>query len=77
MESEYSLWNRRDFLKVSGIFAALGMAGAKAATAQEHAERTARPADTHCFPLSALTVHSSVHKNCRTEVVGGCLAQEM
>ena len=35
MESECSFWNRRDFLKVGGTYAAaLGMAGAEAASAQ-------------------------------------------
>ena len=50
MESESSFWNRREFLKVGGTSAAaLGMAGAKAATAQtaqESAKQTAMPADT-------------------------------
>src|SRR5215831_147526 len=49
LESECSFWNRRDFLKVGGTSAAaLGMAGAEAATAQaaqKPAGQTAMPAD--------------------------------
>jgi sugar phosphate isomerase/epimerase len=62
MESESSFWNRRDFLKVSSTSAAvLGMAGAKAATAQtmqEHAGQTAMPADTPYPKLSIITPYS-------------------
>jgi sugar phosphate isomerase/epimerase len=59
MESEGSFWNRRDFLKVGGSsVAALGMAGAKAATAQEHAGQTAMPADTPYPKLSIVTPYS-------------------
>ena len=62
MESESSFWNRRDFLKVGGTSAAaLGIAGAKAATAQtahEHAGQTAMPADTPYPKLSIITPYS-------------------
>ena len=62
MESEGSFWNRRDFLKVGGTSAAaLGIAGAKAATAQTvqaHAEQTAIPADTPYPKLSIITPYS-------------------
>src|SRR5271156_4019722 len=62
MESEGSFWNRRDFLKVGGTSAAaLGLAGANAATAetaQEHAGQTAMPADTHYPKLSIITPYS-------------------
>src|SRR5215475_3476985 len=62
MESESSFWNRREFLKVGGTSAAaLGMAGAKAATAQtaqEHAKQTAMPADTPYPKLSIITPYS-------------------
>src|SRR5215472_311966 len=59
MESEGSFWNRRDFLKVGGTSAAaLGMVGAKAATAQEHAGQTAMPADTPYPKLSIITPYS-------------------
>ena len=59
MESECSFWNRRDFLKVGGTSAAaLGMAGAEAATAQaaqKPAGQTAMPADTPYPKLSIIT----------------------
>jgi sugar phosphate isomerase/epimerase len=62
MESEGSFWNRRDFLKVGGSsVAALGMAGAKAATgqtAQEHAGQMAMPADMPYPKLSIITSYS-------------------
>ena len=62
MESEGSFWNRRDFLKVGGASAAtLGLAGAKAATAQtaqEHAGQTAMPVDTPYPKLSIITPYS-------------------
>ena len=62
MGSECSFWNRRDFLKVSGTSAAaLGVAGAKARTAQtaqEHAGQTAMPADTPYPKLSIITPYS-------------------
>src|SRR5271155_3508089 len=62
MENEGSFWNRRDFLKVGGTSAAaLGIAGAKAATAQtaqEHAGQTAMPADTPYPKLSIITPYS-------------------
>jgi sugar phosphate isomerase/epimerase len=62
MESESSFWNRRDFLKVGGTSAAaLGMAGAKAVTAQtaqEHTGQTAMPADTPYPKLSIITPYS-------------------
>src|SRR5271170_7737640 len=58
MENEGSFWNRRDFLKVGGTSAAaLGIAGAKAATAQtaqEHAGQTAMRADTPYPKLSII-----------------------
>ena len=62
MENEGSIWNRRDFLKVGGTSAAaLGIAGAKVATAQtaqEHAGQTAVPADTPYPKLSIITPYS-------------------
>jgi sugar phosphate isomerase/epimerase len=63
MESEYSFWNRRDFLKVSGTSAAaLGMAGAGASTAQaaaqELAGQKAMPVDTPYPKLSIITPYS-------------------
>jgi sugar phosphate isomerase/epimerase len=62
MESEYSFWNRRNFLKVGGTSAAaLGMVGAEAATplaAQETAGRTGMPADTPYPKLSIITPYS-------------------
>jgi sugar phosphate isomerase/epimerase len=63
MESECSSWNRRDFLKVGGTSAAaLGMAGAGAATAeataQEPAGQKAMPADTPYPKLSIITPYS-------------------
>jgi sugar phosphate isomerase/epimerase len=62
MESEGSFWNRRDFLKVGGTSAAaLGLAGAKAATAQtaeEHAGQTVMPAGTPYPKLSIITPYS-------------------
>src|SRR5215475_1815048 len=62
MESESSFWNRREFLKVGGTSAAaLGMAGAKAATAQtaqEHVKEMAMPADTPYPKLSIITPYS-------------------
>jgi len=62
MESESSFWNRRDFLKVGGTSAAaLGIAGAKAATAQtaqEHAGQAAMPTDTPYPKLSIITPYS-------------------
>ena len=62
MKSGGSSWNRRDFLKVGGTSAAaLGMAGAEAATAQtaqEHAGQTAMPADTPYPKLSIITPYS-------------------
>jgi len=62
MESEGSFWNRRDFLKAGGSSAAaLGMAGAEAATAlaaQEPAGQTAMPADTPYPKLSIITPYS-------------------
>ena len=62
MESESSFWNRRDFLKVGGTSAAaIGVAGASAATAQaaqEPAEQKAMPADTPYPKLSIITPYS-------------------
>jgi sugar phosphate isomerase/epimerase len=62
MESEGSFWNRRDFLKAgSTSAAALGVVGAKAATAQtaqEHAGQTALPEDTPYPKLSIITSYS-------------------
>jgi sugar phosphate isomerase/epimerase len=62
LESEYSFWNRRDFLKVGGTSAAaLGMAGAEDATAlaaQKAAGQTAMPADTPYPKLSIITPYS-------------------
>ena len=62
MQSEGSFWNRRDFLKVGGTSAAaLGMVGAKAATAQtaqDHAGQMAVPADTPYPKLSIITPYS-------------------
>src|SRR6202021_1476830 len=59
MKGGGSSWNRRDFLKVGGTSAAaLGMAGAEAATAQEHAGQTAMPADTPYPKLSIITPYS-------------------
>lgn len=55
-------WNRRDFLKVGGTSAAaLGIAGAKAATAQTapaQAGHTGVPADTSYPKLSIITPYS-------------------
>jgi len=62
MEREGSFWNRRNFLKVGGTSAAaLGMAGAEAATAvaaQAPAGQTAVPADTPYPKLSIITPYS-------------------
>ncbi len=62
MESEHSFWNRRKFLKGCGSSAAaLGMAGAEAATtqaAQTPAGQTAIPADTSYPKLSIITPYS-------------------
>src|SRR5579863_1258838 len=62
MESERSFWNRRDFLKVGGTSAAaLGIAGAEAATAQaahEPAGQAAMPADTPYPKLAIITPYS-------------------
>jgi sugar phosphate isomerase/epimerase len=62
LKSECSFWNRRDFLKVGGTSAAaLGMAGAEAATAQaaqKLAGHTAMPADTPYPKLSIITAYS-------------------
>jgi sugar phosphate isomerase/epimerase len=62
MESERSFWNRRNFLKVGGTSAAaLGMAGAGAATPQaahESAGQAAMQADTPYPKLSIITPYS-------------------
>ena len=67
MESGDSFWNRRDFLKVGGTSAAaLGIAGAEAATAeavtsqaaQKSAGQAAMPADTPYPKLSIITPYS-------------------
>src|SRR5579864_3855031 len=59
MGSEGSFWNRRDFLKIGGTSAAaLGISGAKAATAQQAAGQTATPADTPYPKLSIITPYS-------------------
>lgn len=62
MESERSLWNRRNFLKVGGASAAaLGMASTDAAaaqSAQQPAPDTAMPADTPYPKFSIITPYS-------------------
>jgi sugar phosphate isomerase/epimerase len=62
MESENSLWNRRDFLKAGGTSAAaLGVAGAAAVplqAAQAPAGQAAMPPDTPYPKLSIITPYS-------------------
>ncbi len=62
MESEESLWNRRDFLRVGGTSAAaLGVAGASAVpmnAAQAPAAQAVTPADTPYPKLSIITPYS-------------------
>ncbi len=62
MDSENSLWNRRDFLKVGGTSAAaLGVAGAAAGqihAAQTPAVQPVTPADTPYPKLSIITPYS-------------------
>lgn len=62
MDNEYSFWNRRNFLKVGGASAAaLGIAGADAATAeaaQQSASQSGFPADTPYPKLSIITPYS-------------------
>ena len=62
MESENSLWNRRDFLKAGGTSAAaLGVAGAAAVplqAAQAPAAQAATPPDTPYPKLSIITPYS-------------------
>jgi sugar phosphate isomerase/epimerase len=62
MESDRWFWNRRDFLRVGGTSAAaLGIAGAEAATAQpaqEPSGKAAMPGDTPYPKLSIITPYS-------------------
>ena len=67
MDSDRSVWNRRNFLKVGGASAAaMGIPGAEAATAeaatlpaaQQAAGQTAMPADTPYPKLSIITPYS-------------------